>query len=188
MLPIWHVFDLFVFLLSLVQEHCGLKALSSLRMEKGYRDYGHDLDNTDSLLESGLGFTCDYTKEKGFIGQEKVMAQKQLKVNGLQQRIVQVLIEDSEPMMYHGEVVLRNGTPVGDIRAASYGHTLGGAVGLSMVKREQQEDGGAGKKSVGVTKKWIEEGEWAVDIGGVQYKAVVSLKPLYDAKNERIKM
>jgi hypothetical protein len=39
-----------------------------------------------------------------------------------------------------------------------------------------------------VTKKWIEEGEWAVDIGGVQYKAVVSLKPLYDAKNERIKM
>ena len=108
-------------------------------------------------------------------------------LNGLQQRIVQVLIEDSEPMMYHGEVVLRNGTPVGDIRAASYGHTLGGAVGLSMVKREQ-EDGGAGKKSVGVTKKWIEEGDWEVDIGGVQYKAVVSLKPLYDAKNERIKM
>jgi glycine cleavage system aminomethyltransferase T len=25
-------------------------------MEKGYRDYGHDIDNTDTPLEAGLGF------------------------------------------------------------------------------------------------------------------------------------
>jgi len=36
--------------------HAGLKALASLRMEKGYRDYGHDIDNTDSVLEAGLGY------------------------------------------------------------------------------------------------------------------------------------
>ena len=35
--------------------------------------------------------------------------------------------------MFHGEVVLRDGEVVGDVRAASYGHTLGGAVGLAMV-------------------------------------------------------
>ena len=35
--------------------HVGLKALASLRMEKGYRDYGHDIDNTDSVLEAGSG-------------------------------------------------------------------------------------------------------------------------------------
>ena len=28
-------------------------------MEKGYRDYGHDIDNTDSVLEAGLGFAVD---------------------------------------------------------------------------------------------------------------------------------
>ena len=39
--------------------HAGLKALASLRMEKGYRDYGHDIDNTDSVLEAGLGFAVD---------------------------------------------------------------------------------------------------------------------------------
>ena len=33
--------------------HAGLKALASLRMEKGYRDYGHDIDNTDTALEGG---------------------------------------------------------------------------------------------------------------------------------------
>ena len=36
-------------------------------------------------------------------------------------------------MMYHAEVVWRNGVRVGDIRAASYGHTLGGAVGLGYL-------------------------------------------------------
>ena len=39
--------------------HAGLKALASLRMEKGYRDYGHDIDNTDNAFETGLGFAVD---------------------------------------------------------------------------------------------------------------------------------
>jgi glycine cleavage system aminomethyltransferase T len=45
--------------------HAGLKALASLRMEKGYRDYGHDIDNTDSVLEAGLGFAVDLKKPGG---------------------------------------------------------------------------------------------------------------------------
>ena len=41
-------------------------------MEKGYRDYGHDLDNTDTLLEAGLGFTAALDKPGGFLGQAEV--------------------------------------------------------------------------------------------------------------------
>ena len=42
--------------------HAGLKALASLRMEKGYRDYGHDIDNTDNAFETGLGLFVDLEK------------------------------------------------------------------------------------------------------------------------------
>ena len=56
--------------------HAGLKALASLRMEKGYRDYGHDIDNTDSVLEAGLGFAVDLEKPGGFLGREAVVAKK----------------------------------------------------------------------------------------------------------------
>ncbi len=56
--------------------HAGLKALASLRMEKAYRDYGHDIDNTDSVLEAGLGFAVALDKPGGFIGREAVLAQK----------------------------------------------------------------------------------------------------------------
>jgi len=156
--------------------HCGLRALSSLRLEKAYRDYGHDIDNTDNILEAGLSFTCDFDKPSGFRGKDKVLAQKKLGIP--KQRLVQVLCQDPNVMMYHGEVVLCDGKPVGDIRAASYGHTLGGAVGLSMVKRGNEQK---------VTRKWLEQGQWQVNVAGSLYPIKVSLSPMYDPKNERIK-
>jgi glycine cleavage system aminomethyltransferase T len=107
--------------------HAGLKALASLRMEKGYRDYGHDIDNTDSVLEAGLGFAVDLKKPGGFIGRDAVLAKKAQ--GPLKRRLVQVLVKDPEPLLFHAEVVWRDDRPVGYVRAGSYGHTLGGAVG-----------------------------------------------------------
>jgi 4-methylaminobutanoate oxidase (formaldehyde-forming) len=154
--------------------HAGLKALASLRMEKGYRDYGHDIDNTDSVLEAGLGFAVDLEKPGGFIGKEAVLAKKA--AGPLMRRIVQILVKDPEPMLFHAEVVKRNGKAVGYVRAASYGHTLGGAVGLMMVE--------AGEPA---TAAYFASGTWEVDIAGKSYPAIASMKPLYDPANERVK-
>jgi len=159
--------------------HAGLKALASCRMEKAYRDYGHDIDNTDSLLQVGLGFTADYAKEGGFIGKEALLEQKAAnkKAGGMSSRLLQILVKDPEPLMFHGEVVYRDGVEKGYIRAASYGHTLGGAVGLAMIQHDAP-----------FKKDWIESGTWEVDIAGKRHPAVASLRPLYDPKNERVKM
>ena len=111
------------------------------------------------------------------MGREPTLAQKE--GGGPWQRLVQVCLADPQPLMYHGEVVYRDGAIVGDVRAASYGHTLGGAVGLSMVRAV--EDGQR------VTPAWISGGAWEVDVAGVRYPARASLRPMYDPKNERIK-
>jgi 4-methylaminobutanoate oxidase (formaldehyde-forming) len=154
--------------------HAGLKALASLRMEKAYRDYGHDIDNTDSVLEAGLGFAVALNKPGGFIGKEAVLAKK---AGGpLTRRLVQVLLKDPEPLMFHAEIVHRNGKPVGYVRAASYGFTLGGAVGLAMLDAGQPLD-----------EAWLNEGRFEVDIAGKLHPAVASLKPLYDPDMKRIK-
>jgi glycine cleavage system aminomethyltransferase T/glycine/D-amino acid oxidase-like deaminating enzyme len=152
--------------------HAGLKALASLRMEKGYRDYGHDIDNTDNAFETGLGFAVDL-KKADFIGREAALKQK---AAPMKRRLAQVLVKDPEPLLFHAEVVLRNGRPVGYVRAGSYGHTLGGAVGLAMIE--------AGEP---VTSAWLSAGRWEVDIAGRRYPAEVSLKPLYDPDMKRIK-
>jgi 4-methylaminobutanoate oxidase (formaldehyde-forming) len=154
--------------------HAGLKALASLRMEKGYRDYGHDIDNTDSVLEAGLGFAVDLKKPGGFLGKEAVLAKKA--AGPLTRRIVQILVKDPEPLLFHAEIIYRSGKPAGYIRAASYGFTLGGAVGLAMIE--------AGEP---ITQAYLDDGKWEVDIAGRRYPAIASLKPLYDPDNKRIK-
>jgi glycine cleavage system aminomethyltransferase T/glycine/D-amino acid oxidase-like deaminating enzyme len=154
--------------------HAGLKSLASLRMEKGYRDYGHDIDNTDNLLAVGLGFAADLKKPRGFLGKDALVAQKA--AGPLKKRLLQILVKDPQPMLFHAEVVHRDGKPVGYVRAASYGHTLGGAVGLVMVEAD-----------VAIDAKWIDAGRWEVDIAGVLYPAVASLKPLFDPENKKIK-
>jgi 4-methylaminobutanoate oxidase (formaldehyde-forming) len=157
--------------------HAGLRALGSLRMEKAYRDYGHDLDNTDDPYETGLGFAVDLKKPSGFLGKDALLERKAR--GPLRRRLVQVLVKDPEPLMYHAEIVLRDGIPVGYVRAASYGHTLGGAVGLAMVEPKNVD---------AVDAAYLDSGRWEVEIAGRRHPAVVSLKPLYDPKNERIKL
>ena len=154
--------------------HTGLKALASLRMEKGYRDYGHDIDNTDTVLEAGLAFAVALDKPGGFIGRDAVLAQKA--EGPLRRRLVQVRLVDPEPLMHHAEVVHRDGVAVGYVRAASYGHTLGGAVGLAMLEADGP-----------LTADWLAAGEWEVDVAGERFPAVTSLRPMYDPANARIK-
>ncbi len=154
--------------------HAGLKALASLRMEKGYRDYGHDIDNTDSVLEAGLGFAVDLKKPNGFLGKDAVVAKKAL--GPLTRRIVQILVKDPQPLLFHAEVVRRNGKPVGYIRAASYGFSLGGAVGLMMLEAGEPID-----------QAYLDKGTWDIEIAGKRYPAMASLKPLYDPENKKIK-
>jgi 4-methylaminobutanoate oxidase (formaldehyde-forming) len=154
--------------------HAGLKALASLRMEKGYRDYGHDIDNTDSVLEAGLGFAVDLRKPGGFIGRDAVVARKAL--GPLTRRLLQVQLTDPTPLLFHAEVVWRDGVAVGYVRAASYGHTLGGAVGLAMI------DAGCP-----LTQEWIDAGTWEVEVGTQRHPARASIAPLYDPTNARVK-
>jgi 4-methylaminobutanoate oxidase (formaldehyde-forming) len=154
--------------------HAGLKALASLRMEKGYRDYGHDIDNTDDPYEVGLGFAVDLKKPGGFIGKEAVLKKKA--EGPMTRRLAQILVKNPEPLLYHAEVVIRNGVPVGYVRAGSYGFTLGGAVGLFMIEADEP-----------VNKAYIENGTWEIEIAGKIYPAVVSLRPMYDPKMKKIK-
>jgi 4-methylaminobutanoate oxidase (formaldehyde-forming) len=150
----------------------GLKALASLRMEKAYRDYGHDIDNTDCPLDVGLGFAVAWDTD--FRG--KAALEKRRADFPSTQRLVQVRLTDPDPLMYHAEPVLRDGRVVGYVRAASYGWTLGAAVGLAFVTAEEK-----------VTKDWLDAGTWEVDIAGERYAAEVSLRPMYDPTSARVR-
>ena len=150
----------------------GVGALSSMRMEKAYRDMGHDIDSTDTPLEAGLGFAVAWDKPGGFIGREALLKQKE--AGPLKKRLVNVLLESPDHDLVGAEPIFIDGEPVGSLRVGAFGYSLGAACGIADVERE-----------AGFTAPDINGGSWEIDIAGTRVPAKVSLKPFFDAERTR---
>ena len=152
----------------------GMQTLSSLRLEKAYRDFGVDVDNTDNPIEAGLGFAVRLDKPGGFIGRD---ALAELKASGVpKRRMLQFLLSDPEPLLHGNETIYLDGKDVGHIQVGAYGHSLGGAVGIGFAEHD-----------VPLTAETISGGQWKIDVAGTSVSAQASLKPLFDPSMERIK-
>ena len=154
-------------------QHCGYHALNSLRIEKGYRHWGHDVADEDTPFEAGLGFAVRLNKDS-FLGREVLLKQHH---NGVKKRIVQFALEDPEVLLYHNEPIWRDNEIVGFITSGMFGHTLGAAIGLGYVNHAD-----------GVTPEYIQSGHYEIEVAGRRIPARASLRPFYDPENERIKM
>ncbi|ULR50246.1 GcvT family protein [Streptomyces deccanensis] len=151
----------------------GYHAMNSLRLEKAYRSWGHDISGGDHPLEAGLGFTVKWDKPGGFIGRDALLKAKDA---GISRRLVQFVLSDPEPLLFHDEPIFRDGALVGRVASASYGHTLGAAVALGWVSAPEA-----------VHRPWFAEGSYEIEVAGRRVPAQASLRPLYDPKSERPK-
>ena len=146
--------------------HAGYHALNSLRIEKAYRHWGHDITDEDTSPEAGLDFAVKYDKAGGFIGREALLVQKEKDPT---RRLVQFRLDDPQPMLYYNEPIWREDTIVGHITSGAYGHTLGSCIGLGYV--------------VGA----IGDEKFEIEVAGKKYSAEPSIRPLYDPDNARIR-
>ncbi len=154
----------------------GYYAVESLRLEKAYRAWGRELTPDDTPWQAGLGWAVKLDKVGGFLGRQALV---DARAKPLTRRMVSVLLEDREPLLWGGEALLREGRPVGDLTSAGYGHTVGASVGLGYVRREDSE---------AIDTAWLELGNFEVDLAGKRLKAKVSLRPPYDPTGARTKM
>jgi 4-methylaminobutanoate oxidase (formaldehyde-forming) len=152
-----------------------METLESTRTEAGRRDYGLDMENTDTPLEAGVAFALDFDKPGGFVGREALLAQREKRPYS--SRLVQFLLEDPEPLLYGEEPILLNDETVGYLRSGAYGHTLGGAMGMGYVENED-----------GVTIDMIKSDGYEILVAGERFAAKTSLRPMYDSENLRVHM
>ena len=153
--------------------HCGYHALNSLRLEKAYRDWSHDIGPDDSPLEAGLGFTVDWSKPD-FVGREALV---EARARGLpRRRLVQFLLTDPSVQLYHNEPIYRDGERVGLVTSAMFGHTLGAAVALGYVTAPGPADDG-----------FLLGGQYEIDVAERRVPARASLRPFYDPSGARIR-
>ena len=151
---------------------CGMHMMDSCRIEKAFRHFGHDITCEDNVVDAGLSFAVDLSKDD-FIGKSAVAARKE---TGPKHRMVQFRLTSPEPLLYHNEPILRDGAYVGYLSSGNYGHTLGAAIGMGYVPCEGQ----SAADVLGST--------YEIDVCGVKVKAEASLKPMYDPKSERVKV
>ncbi|MCD4525811.1 FAD-dependent oxidoreductase [Nocardioides sp. cx-173] len=134
----------------------GYYAIESLRLEKGYRAFGRELTPDLTPVEAGLVFATALDGDKDFLGRAALEGHRAaLAQGGARRRVASFVVEDAEPMLWGGELVLRDGSPVGQVTSAAWGETAGVCVGLALLRHDAP-----------VTSAWLEAGEWRVDVGG----------------------
>ncbi len=150
----------------------GLHALDTCRIEKAYRHWGHDIGDEDTPLEAGLMFAVK--PDKGaFIGRDALLRQRDA---GAKRRLVQFLLSDPAPMLYHDEPIWADGRMVGRTTSGAYGHTLGAAVALGYVS----DDGGD-------VAALVADAAFEIEVAGRRVAARASLSPLYDPRSLRVR-
>jgi len=149
----------------------GLHAMDSLRIEKGFRHWGHDITDEDHVLEAGLGFAVK--PDKGdFIGRDAVLRKKE---SGLANRMLQFQMEDPAAFVFHNEGIVRDGALVNMVTSGNYGHALGAGIAMGYVP------------CAGQSVEEVLASTYQIEIAGKRFAAKASLAPLYDPKSTRMK-
>ncbi|WP_170416048.1 GcvT family protein [Ruegeria atlantica] len=142
--------------------HAGLYASGSLRIESGFRAFGHELTPGTTPHEAGLGAFC--ATGTGFVGEEA------LRDHVPDRRIVSLLFDDPNAIPIHDEPIYFDGKVVGQITSAAWNYRFGRSVALAMINapldRLATED--------------IVPG-FEVEIACDRFTAQVSLKPAKEA-------
>jgi glycine cleavage system T protein len=152
--------------------HAGYHAMDSLRLEKGYRSWGHDIGGDDTPLEAGLGFAVSF-KKSGFVGRDALLRQRDIP---LARRLVMFTLDDPEPLLLGDEPIYRDGALIGRITSGAFGHTLGHSVGMGYVAHAD-----------GVDATFVRTGRWELEIATERFPATAQLEPPYDPKSARVR-
>ncbi|NOD34539.1 MULTISPECIES: FAD-dependent oxidoreductase [unclassified Ruegeria] len=150
---------------------CGGMSVDSCRIEKGFRHWGHDIGPHDSPVESGLTFACDFATE--FTGKAAIEARKSA---GSASRLLSFRLEIPEALVFGKEPILCDGQIVGRLTSASYGWTVGGAIGMGYVTRPD-----------GMAMKELAKRSYQIMVAGKTIATTASLRALYDPGNEKMR-
>ena len=141
-------------------------AQTSMRVEKRFLAYGHDLDTDTTPAQAGLGFAI--RRDKGFIGRD---ALSRIENQPPKQRIVSIVLDAEDAAPLGGEPVCLDERIVGRTTSAAFGYRIGKPVALAMVDTEAL----AGSRDVGI------------EIAGRRAQGSVTFGAVFDREGARMR-
>jgi dimethylglycine dehydrogenase len=145
----------------------GGRALSSLRLEKGYGSFQKDFRPDYTAGETGLARFVDFNKPD-FVGRAAALAER---AAGPKRRFVvmEVAALDAEVIGY--ESIMKDGAAVGYVTSGAFGHCVGKSLAAGYVPTALAREGA----------------RFEIDILGEMRTATVRLEPLYDPQGLRLR-
>ena len=101
------------------------------------------------------------------------------KADGVRKKLVGFKVDSPEPMLWGGELILRDGAVAGQATSAAWGQATGCCVGLAYVRLPD---------NAVIDADWVRSGSYQISVGGALHPITVSLRPLYDPAGERIRV
>ena len=179
-LPNAQAVDLYDALVSAGEPHglamAGYHAMNTLRLESGYRHWGHDITDEDTPIEAGLGFTIGWDKPNPYHGRTALEAQRDRPRN---KRLIQFRLEHPELLCYHDDPILRNGEPVGSTTSSMWSYVEDRCLAMGYLRRAGNE---------GVVQDWLDTGRFEINVGGELIPATPSIRSFYDPRNQRVRL
>jgi len=144
----------------------GRAAFNSLRLEKGYRAWGHDMTTEHNPYEAGLGFAVRADKGE-FVGREAIAA---MTVDTVSRRLACLTVDDGSSVVLGHEPVFLDGQPAGYVTSAAFAHTIGTPIAYAWLP------------SSATTGTSVE-----IEYFGQRIPATVATEPLVDPDMTRIR-
>jgi dimethylglycine dehydrogenase len=145
----------------------GGRALSSLRLEKGYGSFNKDFRPDYTPGETGLDRFIDFDKG-AFTGRAAAVAER---ASGAKRRFVVMEVAHADADVVGYESIMKDGQAVGYVTSGAFGHCVGKSLAAGYVPTALAQDGG----------------RFEIDILGEMRTATIRLEPLYDPKGLRLR-
>lgn len=153
--------------------NAGYRAIESCRLEKFYRAWGSDIGPDHTPVEAGLAWAVKTRTNTPFKGRAAIEAQLQ---DGVRKKLACFVPEDPEVVLLGRETIYRDGMRVGWLTGGGYGYSIGRPIGIGYVRNPG-----------GVTEDFVLSGRYELDVAMTRVPCTVSLTPLYDPENRRVK-
>ena len=153
--------------------NAGYRAIESLRLEKGYRAWGAEIGPDHSPLVAGLEWAVKLKANTPFQGRDALSAQG---AKPLPRRMA-CFTADPNVILLGRETIYRDGKRVGWLSSGGFGYTVGKSIGYGYVREPE----------AGVSRDFVLSGRYELEVATERVPAEVTLDPLYDARNARIR-
>ena len=154
--------------------NCGMYAMDTMRMEKGYLHWGHDITSEENQYEAGLRFAISYKKNVDFIGKDALLKIRDQK---LKKKLIILSLKNNKPgfpLLLHDEPILCDGKIIGRTTSGNYSFNYKKNMAFGYINSDLKLNSFIGKS-------------FEIEVEKSKYKSSIETQPLHDPENKLLK-